>query len=153
MNNRKYSQFLLTLSALIFLLAGKPSFAAVTTWSGSSFIDINWSTGGNWDTTLAPGALDPVRFGTSGVTNAVGAVNNIVDTTVQVTNLFYQTLGTAGFHTTFINPGVSLNIVGTGTGTSYGTNAALFVGTATQLPATTDSSTYRIVGPGTLTVT
>src|SRR5690606_27562690 len=110
-------------SILLMCAAGQSSHAA--TWTGGSVISNGWLDGSNWDIFAPPGPSDPVIFDSFGVTNVAGAVNNTVDGLFTISSLTYQAVGSIGFHTTFINPGASLNIVGDG-------GNALFVGTGTS---------------------
>src|ERR1051325_1472128 len=144
MNSKKTIHFS-TLSIAAMILFGTIHRSAAATWSGGSSTTNGWSDGANWDTATPPGASDTVIFGSSGVTNVAGAVNNTVDANYTFLSLTYPTLGSVGSHTSFINPGASANVSGSG-GTS------VFVGTGASL-GSGDTITYRLVGPGTLTVT
>jgi len=116
---------------------------AQNTWYGSAG-DTNWSTPGNWSLNVAPVPGDTVVFdNTTPAPSAV--VDNIVDGNFTIAKLTYSAQGTVGYHTTLINPGLSLNINGTG-------GNALYVGTGTQLSAA-DNVYWRVLGGGALTVT
>lgn len=118
------------LCALATALLGVATTALAATWTGGG-TDLNWSTGGNWDTATAPVATDAVIFGnTSGYTNAAGAVNNILDTDFTIGSLSYSAL-TNNFHTTLIPAGRTLLATGTRSvaiGTGYTSTDTLFVG-------------------------
>lgn len=118
---------------------------AQNTWTGSAGTT-NWSIPGNWSFGTAPTAADTVVFDNTTTPFApAGVVDNIVDANFTIYALNYQTVSTNGYHTTFINPGVSLNINGT-------TANAFWV----QFPGSVSGtlSVYdRFIGPGTLTVT
>ena len=127
--------------ACVVLACG--SAQAQNIWYGSAGTT-NWSTPGNWSLNVAPVIGDTVVFdNTSPAPSAV--VDNIVDGNFTIANLRYQTQGSVGYHTTLINPGLSLNINGTG-------GNALYVGTGTHLGAA-DTVYWRVLGGGTLTVT
>jgi hypothetical protein len=96
---------------------------------------------------VPPGAGDNVLFDNVQAAVAAGVVDNIVDANFAVNGLSYQTLSTKGFHTTWLNPGLSLNLNGAG-------SPGLFVGTGTSNSFGAAVNVYsRFVGPGTLTVT
>lgn len=66
-----------------------PLSAAIVNWTGGS--SLNWSDPANWDSPV-PGSSDAIIFGDllySGYTNAVGAVNNTVDSSVTVGAISY----------------------------------------------------------------
>jgi autotransporter-associated beta strand protein len=124
------------------LLACGPALGQ-NTWNGSAGTT-NWSTPGNWSFGIAPGVADTVVFdNTAPAPSAV--VDNIVDSNFTISSLTYSAQSTVGYHTTLINPGLSLNLNGTG-------GNALMVGTGTELSAA-DSIYWRVLGGGTLTVT
>ncbi|MEI7534939.1 MAG: autotransporter-associated beta strand repeat-containing protein, partial [Verrucomicrobiae bacterium] len=98
--------------------------AATVTWSGVdalATVNTNWSDANNWSGGT-PTPTNSVLFGNLGAASAVSNINNIVDVS---TNILSLTFGnTTGFHTTLINPGVTLTV-------SNNANANLFwVGTA-----------------------
>jgi hypothetical protein len=72
-------------------------------------------------------------------------LTNTVDAIYTVLSLNYGALGTVGSESSYINSGSALNLSSTG-------GNALFVGTGAPLTVA-DSLTYRVFGPGTLTVT
>ena len=141
--SRQLSRVLLTLLTLaVAILRGD---AAPTTWTGANTgITNGWSDAVNWDTIAVPGAADAVIFNNTGVVSVQGQVNNLVDAAYTVLSYTNLAVGSAGFHTTYIGSGASLNINSAG-------NAALFVGTGASMA--TDSINSRFAGPGTLTVT
>lgn len=94
-------------------------------WTNIAGGNLLWSNPMNWVRTndaypggFAPNAVptanDIVHFGSSGegafgATNVPGAVNNIVDVDMTVTNLYYFPI-VPSYHTTLINPGVTLSV-------------------------------------------
>ena len=81
----------------------------------SSAGNLNWSSTGNWGYNLVPTANDIVVFDIYGTATAQGAVNNVVDANFTVGPLYYDPLSsTNAWHTTQINPGVTLSLVPTG---------------------------------------
>ncbi|HSU56791.1 MAG TPA: autotransporter-associated beta strand repeat-containing protein, partial [Candidatus Dormibacteraeota bacterium] len=117
-------------------------------WNGSA-ATTNWSSAGNWSFGVIPGTADTVEFDNIIPGAASGVVDNIVDTGFTIGSLIYQTASTNGFHTTSIPLSLSLNINGNGLGNPAGN--IVYVGTG--VPANTESITYRVVGPGTLSIT
>src|SRR5436309_805191 len=103
-------------AAILFSAAftiANQSFAAPIFWSGAG-ADQNWSTLGNWVGNTPPGTADDTKFTDTGGNGVIGQVDNIVDTSR--TNLSLQFASTNGtvFHTTQINPGVTLVLTGAG---------------------------------------
>ena len=90
--------------------------AGAATWTGAASPGSKlWSEPNNWDTLLAPTASDVVTFTNRGSTNVLGAVNNIVSANTTITNLTYLSKVSfialvTNYHTTLINPGVTLTI-------------------------------------------
>src|SRR5258706_9766907 len=87
--------------------------AATVTWNGGGGANQNWSAagaGGNWSGSAEPGASDTAVFNSTATvgTGGAGSSNNIVDSSVTITNLAYSPL--ANFHNTLINSGVTLTI-------------------------------------------
>jgi hypothetical protein len=77
-------------------------------WSGAGGpTDMFWADGINW-TGGTPGPGFNAVFGIPGATTTL-TTNNIVATNVTILGLFYQT-NTAGFHTTWIQDGVTLTV-------------------------------------------
>ena len=110
------SRRLLPLLALTNLLTVKPLLAAAVIWSGvdaTGNINTNWSDANNWSGGT-PGATTSIQFFNAGAASAVNSVNNIVDTTTTVLTLQYA--NTNNFHTTLINPGVTLNVTNSAAG-------------------------------------
>lgn len=100
------------LLSLTCALAGLavPARAYTVTWNNSTG-DLLWSTPLNWSVNAAPTGADSVVFGSAGATNTPGAVNNIVSTSLTISNLSYTALANNGFyHTTLINPGQTLTV-------------------------------------------
>jgi autotransporter-associated beta strand protein len=88
--------------------------AAQTVWTGANNVSAttNWSDNLNWSTILAPADFDPVRFQDQGATGAAGEINNVVDAAFAGSIGSLQYANTVGAHTTFVPPGVILNIGG-----------------------------------------
>src|ERR1700742_139220 len=86
------------------------SFAGTVVWNGLG-ADQNWSTPGNWAGNIPPGTGDDTKFFDDGANANIETVNNIVDSSR--TNLSLQYGNTNLFHTTQINPGVTLVLTGT----------------------------------------
>jgi fibronectin-binding autotransporter adhesin len=131
------------------LFAGSPFQVGATTWTGASpTASPAWSDPNNWDVLLAPGASDSVNFANTGSTNVPGLVNNVVAANTTITNLSYLAPVsfislTTNYHTTLLNPGVTLKI---DRGT-YG-SGLLYVGNTTD-PLNYDYQYYyKMTGPG-----
>ena len=88
-------------------------------WAGLSAETLNWSAPVNWSLNAVPTVNDTVVFGDAGgFTNAQGVVNNIVDSSITISNLVYSGRSNSvvlynDFHTTQINSGVTLSVAGT----------------------------------------
>ncbi len=94
-------------------------------WTNVAGGNLLWSNPMNWVRTndaypggfapnVVPTANDIVHFGSTGegafgATNVPGAVNNVVDVDMTVTNLYYFPI-VPSYHTTLINPGVTLSV-------------------------------------------
>ncbi|HWH69249.1 MAG TPA: hypothetical protein VNT26_07675, partial [Candidatus Sulfotelmatobacter sp.] len=131
------------LGALACGLVQTAPLLAQNTWNNSGGTT-NWSNPANWSFWAVPTAADTVWFDnvTPGVAN--GVVDNIVDAPFTISALQYATASTNGYHTTWINPGMSLKINGTLTDPIY-------VGTG--VPQNSESIYSRFAGPGSLSVT
>ena len=119
---------------------------AQNTWIGTAGTT-NWTTPGNWSLSAPPAdRATPCQFDNITTPFApAGVVDNIVDANFTISALQYQTVSTNGYHTTLINPGLSLNINGAG-------GSAIQVGNSLSLGS--GQNVYsRFSGPGTLTVT
>ena len=91
-------------------------------WTNAVGGDMTWTNAANWIRTNAayaggfasndvPTADDTVLFGnTIGFTSILGMVNNIVDTSQTVSNYSYTAITNNGYHTTLIQPGVTLTV-------------------------------------------
>src|ERR1019366_5355955 len=90
---------------------GGPSLAQNIWNQNGSAGNPNWSAPGNWGFFAIPGPTDNVLFDIYGFTNIQGAVNNVVDTSFTISTLGYSLVNTNGFHTTQINPGLTLSVV------------------------------------------
>lgn len=132
------------LLALAGLCLAASASAAPVLWSGAGGDDL-WSTPGNW-IGGAPESnevffADADATGTSG---PYGLANNNVDSNVTIGRLSYTNLTTAGYHTTQINPGVTLTV--TNSGQTVLVNAPFLNIAAAQVYAT-------VLGAGTLNLT
>src|SRR5262249_55729318 len=89
--------------------------AADVIWTNAAG-DLLWNTGTNWKGNVVPGPTDFATFtNTVGATNIIGAINNIVTANTTVGALRYASIsngnfGYTNFHTTLINPGVTLTV-------------------------------------------
>ena len=89
--------------------------AHAQTWSGLG-ADQNWSTGNNWVGNAAPTSSGAVAFNDGpfpATTNVLGAVNNIVQSSLTIGSLTYANNGAANdFDTTLIPAGNTLTVAG-----------------------------------------
>ena len=83
-------------------------------WSAGGGFDLNWSTAANW-TGGTPGLGNTATFASAGGTTTL-VTNNIVSTNVTIAGLFYNT-NNSGYHTTWIQDGVTLTVTNGATGT------------------------------------
>src|SRR5207237_3539832 len=96
-------------SGAVFLMQASVR-AATANWTGAAEHGL-WSNLTNWDN--LPAGND-VIFGQAGVNPAQGVVDNIADQNLTINTLQYKSLSqstngiTVGFHTTQINPGVTV---------------------------------------------
>ncbi len=114
------------------------------TWNNAAGTT-NWSDAGNWSFAASPSTFDIVLFDNVTPASPANVIDNIVDNNFTISALTYQTVSTNGFHTTWLNSGVSLNVNGTdGNAISVGSGGIL---------AGAVSVYDRFAGPGTLTIT
>ena len=114
------------------------------TWNNAAGTT-NWSDAGNWSFGASPSTFDIVLFDNVTPASPANVIDNIVDNNFTISALTYQTVSTNGFHTTWLNSGVSLNVNGTdGNAISVGSGGIL---------AGAVSVYDRFAGPGTLTIT
>jgi autotransporter-associated beta strand protein len=123
--------------------------AATLTWTGLSTVTNLWSNTNNWSPTQLPTANDLVVFGNAGATNVIGAVNNVADVNITLTNLTYSALlsnavSALNSHTTQINTGVTVTV-------NSPSNNVFYVGTGADNGGLGSNYT-SIVGHGTLVV-
>jgi hypothetical protein len=86
------------------------------TWTGAGGTnDLFWADGINW-TNGTPGPTFTAAFASLGATASL-LTNNIVATNVTISGLFYET-NNSGYHTTWIQDGVTLTISNGATGTT-----------------------------------
>jgi autotransporter-associated beta strand protein len=84
-------------------------------WTGAG-TDQNWSTGANWFAGVPPTSTKKIYFEDfffAGWTNQIGAVNNVVDSNIQIGALYYTATSSGNnnhYYTTLINPGVTLQV-------------------------------------------
>ena len=98
----------LLLAALAALISN--ANAVTNTWTGASTLTNLWSDANNWSLLQLPAAGDDVIFtNTIGCTNVQGAVNNVLDNNWTNNSLRYEAL-TNNYHTTLINPGLTLTV-------------------------------------------
>ena len=102
-------------------MANTPPFNPVKVWTAG--VNGNWSNPGNWSPNGAPGSSNDVQFSDLGLVGGAGTVDNTVDAAFTLGSLTYGQ--TNNYHTTLINPGLTLIVTGTnglaaGTGTAAG---------------------------------
>jgi autotransporter-associated beta strand protein len=146
--------------ATIVALAGKPLPAQTIVWSGNDAtnnVNTNWSDANNW-TGGTPGPATNICFFNPGANGTQDVVNNIVAGNTTILSLQYG--NTNNYHTTLINPGVTLtvsntaaaNLVFVGTGTDNGASQmvdATVTGTGGHLVVTgTNSGSVVIIQQG-----
>ncbi|HWC60931.1 MAG TPA: autotransporter-associated beta strand repeat-containing protein [Verrucomicrobiae bacterium] len=101
MKNLKASPRILSVLA-VAIFSAQTLPAATPIWSAAS--GGNWSTDGNWSTSLAPQTIDDVQFGNVGAGN-----QNTMDNAFTINSLTYnQDNGLT--HTTVLNPGLTLTV-------------------------------------------
>ncbi len=145
-----------TNSATIGLAVANPfTTPGALQWSAGGGADTNWGNFVNWTNVTAhtnglPGPLNDVIFSRAGAGAAAGQVSNVVDTTTTIKSLWYLNgSGASTNHTTRINPGVSLNVIGstniTGGAGFASDNFALLVGTN---GSTAPTMSVKVTGAG-----
>src|SRR2546423_5651631 len=156
--HRKFFRSTAFFSIVSLLAAFAPAASAQDVWYGGAGTT-NWSTPANWSFGGPPSTVDDVLFDNFVVGSASNLVDNIVDANFTIAGLDYQTIATNGFHTTLVNPGVSLNINGgaalqrnppfLGTGADPGADLALYckVGGGGTLSVAHQAG-QLVVGPG-----
>jgi hypothetical protein len=102
-------------------MATAAPFNPVKVWTAG--VNGNWSNPGNWSPSGAPGSSNDVQFSDLGLVGSAGTVDNTVDAAFTLGSLTYGQ--TNNYHTTLINPGLTLTVTGTnglaaGTGTAAG---------------------------------
>src|ERR1035441_4798288 len=102
-------------------MATAAPFNPVKVWTAG--VNGNWSNPGNWSPSGAPGSSNDVQFSDLGLVGGAGTVDNTVDAAFTLGSLTYGQ--TNNYHTTLINPGLTLTMTGTnglaaGTGTAAG---------------------------------
>jgi hypothetical protein len=115
---------------------------AAATWTGGLFATNVWSDTNNWDTLLVPG-FDSVTFTNTGSTNIIGVVNNVLDTNLTITTFNYKAQvsfvgNITNYHTTLINPGVTLTI-------DNGGNTGALINSGDTDPAIQDNQYYATI--------
>ncbi|MGD0260908.1 MAG: DNRLRE domain-containing protein [Verrucomicrobiota bacterium] len=108
-------------------------------WNGPGVGANAWSASGNWSPAGPPDAFDDVKFFDSGAGGvAVSNINNAVDAGFGGTVASLQYGNTNGNHTTFINPGATLSLIGLN---------GLVAGTETD-NGQTQTVSATVTGPG-----
>ncbi len=107
-----------------FFTSGNGGVLGAGVWSGAGGADESWSTAANW-TGGTPGPGFNASFASAGATTSL-VTNNIVSTNVTIQGLFYNT-NNSGFHTTWIQDGITLTV----TNGTTSTTAAFQVGGTT----------------------
>ena len=130
------------------IVVGGVLAAGAATWTGASLTGSKlWSEPNNWDTFLVPTASESVTLTNRGSTNVLGAVDNIVAANTTVNGLSYLSKVsfislTTNYHTTLIQPGVTLTI-------DRGTTAGSMMYIGDWDPLSHDNQYYyTVVGPG-----
>ncbi|HVM50059.1 MAG TPA: autotransporter-associated beta strand repeat-containing protein, partial [Candidatus Acidoferrum sp.] len=111
------------------------TFNPLKVWSPAG-VNGDWSTAANWAPNGAPGSSNDVQFCDLGIVPSVGTPDNTVDSAFNIGSLTYGQ--TNDYHTTLIDPGLTLTVSGTN-GLNVGTGTA--AGDALQLTTT-------VQGPG-----
>ncbi len=120
-------------------------------WTGYSPTSDAWSMAANWTPVRAPSVVTEIMFDNTGATNSIGVTNNIVDATTEVRNLMYQALSNpaaTNFHTTLINPGITLS-----THTDTTPNDDDILGAVPTATDADDMGYWTILGTGGATLT
>ena len=135
----------LLLAALAALVSN--ANAVTNTWTGASTLTNLWSDANNWSLLQLPAAGDDVIFtNTIGCTNVQGAVNNVLDSNWTNNSLRYEAL-TNNYHTTLINPGLTLTVDSPGnTSINLLLASTLTTGLNDQLYATVRGAGRLVVG-------
>lgn len=105
------------LLALFMIFAVHPAHAVTSTWLGAG-ADFSWLTAENWSNGI-PTATDDVFFTVVGATASPGTPNNIVAVDTSIQSLTLVNSNTAAFHTTLINPGVTLTVTNATAGNKF----------------------------------
>jgi hypothetical protein len=101
----------IVLSAVFAL--GLGASAQVIEWSGANDnANTDWSNPLNWGGGLVPAQANAVVFTNAGASTANATVDNIVDTNLVLSGLFYSQTDN-DWHNTVINPGVTLTLFDT----------------------------------------
>ena len=117
-----------------FSMGTPPQPTVIKVWSPGG-INGNWSTVGNWSPTGAPGSSNDVQFSDVGLIGSSGTANNTVDTACTLDSLTYGQ--TNNYHTTLINPGLTLSVTGPkGLVAGTGTDPADFIQPVTTVTGT-----------------
>ena len=100
-------------------MAAAATFNPIKVWTAG--VNGNWSNPGNWSPSGAPGSSNDVQFSDLGLVGGAGTVDNTVDAAFTLGSLTYGQ--TNNYHTTLINPGLTLTVtngLAAGTGTAAG---------------------------------
>jgi hypothetical protein len=118
-------------------------------WSGGGAPNLNWNIAANW-TGGVPGPSNTAAFASPGATTTP-VTNNIVPSSVTIQTLYYET-NTSGYHTTWIQDGVTLTVTNGATGTTpvlqvgAGANSDLVFNTPVTNTITGNGGTLLLLG-------
>lgn len=120
-------------------------FIPLKTWTPAG-VNTNWSTAANWTPAGVPTPSNNLQFVDLATVSTPDQVDNLVDSSQTIGSLAYAQ--TNNYHTTLINPGLSLTIgatagglsVGTGTDAGFVVPGAAITGTGASLAVTNPST-------------
>ncbi len=121
------------------------AFVPGITWT-PGVLNTNWSTSGNWTPSGPPTSLNDVLFDDLGAAPSAGQVDNLVDSSLTIGSLTYGQ--TNNFHTTLINPGLSLTVGGNANGLNVGTGSDIGDGQVTSAAMTGAGGALAVTNPG-----
>jgi autotransporter-associated beta strand protein len=103
-----------TVLAALVLIGGLVPVADAVTWTGGGSSQ-SWSDPNNWNLLAQPGPFDTAIFANTGAASSIGLVDNIVASDTAISNLTYTAKvsfvsPTNSYHTTQINPGITLTV-------------------------------------------
>jgi hypothetical protein len=118
-------------------------------WSGGGAPNLNWNIAANW-TGGVPGPSNTAAFASPGATTTP-VTNNIVPSSVTIQTLYYET-NASGYHTTWIQDGVTLTVTNGTTSTTpvlqvgAGANSDLVFNTPVTNTITGNGGTLLLLG-------